>query len=441
MTHAPRLRDLDWLATCEVGDRHADGWTDPGARPDDLAVLQFTSGSTGAPKGVMLTHAAILHNVAQMQRVLGLSAETLVVSWLPAFHDMGLIGNLLQAVYSGLSLVYMAPLTLAQDPLLWLQAISTYRAYVSGGPNFAFRHCVERMTREGCAGLDLSGWKVAYVGAEPISDNVLDRFVNVFGRYGFRREALVPCYGLAEASLMVTCADRAEVPIVRRFDREALAANLARPNDAGLPLVSCGRPIRDMVVRVVEPTSAEPLAEGRVGEVWVAGPSLGRGYWNDPEATAQTFQAHSEGDAERVYLRTGDLGFFQGGELFIAGRAKDLIIIRGRNYHPQDVEEAARTACPELAGHAGVACAIETDAGPRLVLLHEAERERAPAVGASSSRASSRPLASCSSWSCTGWSSSGRASCPTRRAARCAGRRRPGNGTTASSGRSKKSRG
>jgi acyl transferase domain-containing protein/acyl-CoA synthetase (AMP-forming)/AMP-acid ligase II/SAM-dependent methyltransferase/acyl carrier protein len=386
----PRLRALHWLATNEIPEDGAEQWTEPRIVSDDVAVLQYTSGSTGLPKGVMLSHRALLHNLERMRDVLGLTQQTDGVCWLPAFHDMGLIGNLLQTIYCGASLTILPPATFAQDPLLWLRTISERRAYVSGGPTFAFRHCLQRMTPEKCAGLDLSCWKVAYVGAEPVSAEALDRFAEAFAPYGFRREAFFPCYGLAEATLMVTGGDRLAPPIVRSFARAALGDNRAEPSQArrtseGCPgqlMVGCGRPLTDLEVRIVDPSSGQALADGQIGEIWVYGPSVARGYWNRPKESGETFRATLADAPQRDFLRTGDMGFFHEGELFISGRCKDLIISRGRNVYPHDLEATAVDACPELSGQAAAAFAVESEAGGAIVLVHEVPREYRAGSGA-----------------------------------------------------------
>ncbi len=269
-------------------------WSEPEFRPNEPAILQYTSGSTGDPKGVVLTHSTLLHNLAQMREVLGLRPEYQGVCWLPAFHDMGLIGNFLQAVFTGASLTFLSPLSFAQDPLFWLQTISARRAYISGGPTFAYQHCVQLMTPEKCQGLDLSCWKVAYVGAEPVSPAVLDRFAETFAPYGFRRETFFPCYGLAESTLMVTGGDRTPnggSPVVRSFSRSALEEHRVESDPAGQPMVGCGRRLPDLDVRIVDPDTGETLGGDRIGEIWVAGPSVARGYWNRPGESEQTFGA------------------------------------------------------------------------------------------------------------------------------------------------------
>lgn len=374
VARSPRLAALNWLDATTVAIELADGWRDPRPAPGDLVALQYTSGSTGNPKGVMLNHGCLLHNVTRMREVLGLAEAKHAVCWLPTFHDMGLVGNYLQAVHCGVTLTCMSPAAFAHDPIRWLRAISQKRAFVSGGPCFAFQHCVNRMTPKKCEGLDLSCWKVAYVGAEPVSVAVLERFVQTFEPYGYRRETFFPTYGLAEATLMVTGGDFRAAPIVRGFRQEALEENRAEPDATGRQLVGCGRALEDMDVRIVDPATRLPVPEGRIGEIWVAGPSVAGGYWNRAEESADLFRARRADGSDTPYLRTGDFGFLQQGELFVSGRLKDLIIIRGRNFHPQDLESAVEEAIPELRGLGAAAFAVEADPVARLVIVQEAPR-------------------------------------------------------------------
>ncbi len=375
---APQLRALPWMDTAAMPSAWASGWSDPAPRPGDLVALQYTSGSTGHPKGVMLTHGCLLHNLARMCDVLGLTGQSDAVCWLPAFHDMGLVGNFLQAINCGISLTFMSPAAFAHDPIRWLRTISNRRAYISGGPCFAFQHCVSRFTPQKCAGLDLSCWKVAYIGAEPVSAAVLDRFVTTFGPYGYRGETFFPCYGLAEGTLMVTGGDRLEQPIVRGFRTAALEENRAEPDDQGRQLVGCGRALDDMEVCIVDPITLLPVPEGHIGEIWASGPSLAGGYWNREKESADLFAARRADNPQTRYLRTGDFGFLQKGELFVSGRLKDLIIIRGRNFHPQDLESAVAEAIPELRGHGAAAFAVEADPVARLVIVQEVPRAFKP---------------------------------------------------------------
>jgi len=380
-TFTPLLRGIPCFSTSDIV--HSESWRDPQSPRDALAILQYTSGSTGTPRGVMLNHACVLHNLVGMRDLLGLNADTDGVSWLPAFHDMGLIGNLLQAVLCGGSLTVLSPAAFVQDPLRWLQTISRQRAYISGGPCFAFQHCVNRITSEKCAGLDLSSWQVAYVGAEPVTAAVLDAFADAFAPFGFRPEAFLPTYGLAEATLMASGGDRRARPVVRSFAATALHENRAEADQNGRRLVGCGPAVADMEVAIVDAASCTPLPEGQIGEVWVSGPSVAAGYWNRPDESAQAFAACRADRPGVPYLRTGDLGFLQDGELFISGRLKELIIVYGRNYYPHDIEAAVDAACPELHGQASAAFAIPADAVPQLVVVHEVPRGYKPGAGQS----------------------------------------------------------
>ncbi|MFO0842623.1 MAG: beta-ketoacyl synthase N-terminal-like domain-containing protein [Gemmataceae bacterium] len=391
----PELAAVPWVASDAVENGLAAEWKPVHPSPDDLAILQYTSGSTGDPKGVMLTHSCVLHNIAGISRAMGLVRGSVGVSWLPAFHDMGLIGNLLGVIWYPGCLNVLSPLAMLQDPFRWLDAVSRTRAYISGGPCFAFEQATKRVTPEQRKQLDLSAWRVAYCGAEPISPRVLDEFARAFAECGFRRESFYPCFGLAEASLMVTGVEAGAGPVVRVFSGASLERDRAEPAEKGRALVGSGAPIRDLDVLVVDPQSRRPLANGSIGEVWVRGPSVAAGYFERPDATEATFggtlssvgQAASlpnstEGQAGSLpydgWLRTGDLGFFHDGELFIAGRLKDVLILRGRNYYPQDIEEAVQVASPLLKSGGGAAFTDEDDYGARLVLVYEVQRGYKP---------------------------------------------------------------
>jgi len=349
---APELATLDWIATDTLPD---DADTVRPVGGDSPALLQYTSGSTGTPRGVLLSHANLLHNAELVRTGFGTSPDSVGVSWLPPYHDMGLIGGILQPLYTGFPIALMSPLTFLQRPLAWLATIARFGATVSGGPNFAFDLCVRKTTREQREALDLSRWEVAFCGAEPIRAQTLDRFAEAFAPAGFRREAFYPCYGLAEATLIVT-GTRSPRTIADR--------------------VGCGRPLGAQKLAIVDPGTGAPRPAGAEGEIWLSGPSVAQGYWGRPDETGRTFAAQLAGEPDRRYLRTGDLGFLdQDGELVVTGRIKDLIIVRGRNLHPQDIEQAVeqevaglRPGCSaafpvERAGVEGVGLACELAAG------------------------------------------------------------------------------
>lgn len=358
----------------------------PAIEPDALAFLQYTSGSTGDPKGVMVSHANLMHNQRLMQRKFEHDCDAVIVGWLPQYHDMGLIGNILQPLFLGATAILMAPVSFLQSPLRWLRAISRYRATTSGGPDFAYRLCAERIAEADKAGLDLSGWQVAFNGAEPISAATLARFEQAFAGCGFRRRAFFPCYGLAEGTLFAVGATRGEGPVSVRVEREALARDLARPvadtagdDDASVELISsgglpgAGTGADADALSIVDPVSGERCAPGAIGEIWLHSSSVAGGYLGRDELSRDCFQARPAGDT-RPHLRTGDLGFVHAGQLYVTGRLKDLIIVRGRNYYPQDIEAAVQDAFPELRRGCGAAFGIERGGEEALALVQEIER-------------------------------------------------------------------
>jgi amino acid adenylation domain-containing protein len=379
----PELAEVRWIATEEITEIDPDlaaAW-EPGPEltSDGLAFLQYTSGSTATPKGVAVRHGNLVHNERMIQEAFGQSEESVIVGWLPLYHDMGLIGNVLQPLYVGATCVLMAPVAFLQRPVRWLRAISRYRATTSGGPNFAYELCARKVTPEERRELDLSSWRVAYNGAEPVRAETLERFAEAFAECGFRRESFYPCYGLAEATLFVSGAERGVAPHVLAVDAEALERNRAEAARAGAPsrsLVSCGSPWLGQQIAIVEPESRHLLGEGEVGEVWISGPSVAGGYWERPEESARTFGARlAGGEVGETFLRTGDLGFLAGGQLYLTGRAKDLIIVRGRNLYPQDLELTAERSHADLRPGCGAAFAVEVDGEERLVLAQEVERD------------------------------------------------------------------
>jgi 8-amino-7-oxononanoate synthase len=391
---APSLEHLIWKVDSEIEPHWADRWERPEIDGETLAFLQYTSGSTGTPKGVMLSHENLLHNSMRIMQAFEITRSQSGVFWLPSFHDMGLIGGILVPLYGGKFNVLMSPVAFLQKPLRWLQAISKYRATISGGPNFAYELCVRKTTPEQRAALDLSSWSLAFNGAEPVRAETIDAFCEAFAPAGFRREAFYPCYGLAESTLMVTGGMKFEPPVIRSFEAAAIETGTAvsRPaNTTGSRrLVGSGRELDGQDVLIVEPHTCEALPPGRVGEIWVSGPSVAQGYWNRTDESQATFgamlaQPEPSDPALAVakwrpnpgpYLRTGDLGFFDNGELFVAGRLKDLIIIRGRNHYPQDIERAVEEASGLVRAGSVAAFAVEHDGRERVVVVAELERGR-----------------------------------------------------------------
>ncbi|MEV0769909.1 fatty acyl-AMP ligase [Nocardia salmonicida] len=333
----------------EFGD--PDAWQMPDIDTGTIAFLQYTSGSTGTPKGVVVTQGNLLHNEAAICSSIGIDDASTGVTWIPQFHDMGLIGSLLASIYAGANLVFMSPTTFLKRPVRWLQAIDKYRATCTAAPNFAYELIAKRVTDEQLATLDLSTLEVALCGAEPVRERTVAAVRERFASAGWRPTALLPAYGLAEATLLVTAG-----PI----DAQAV---VTEGNDS--LLVGCGQPARGLTVRIVDPHTGQQAGDDTVGEIWVQGDSVAAGYWNRPEETRHTFDAHL--GSEGPFLRTGDLGMLREGELFVTGRLKDLMIINGRNLYPQDVEEAVEQLHPALT--TGVAVSVEAGGRERLVVV------------------------------------------------------------------------
>ncbi len=328
-----------------------------GAAADDVALLQYTSGSTGSPKGVVITHRNILANAAIVREAFGLSPDDVSVSWLPPYHDMGLIGSTLTPLVTGFPAVFMTPLAFLRRPLSWLKTIARYGGTIAGAPNFAYALCVAKRTPESIERWDLSGWRVAFTGAEPVRAATIDDFSRVFAPWGFARESFHPCYGLAESTLLVSGLPAAPLPTTIALDADALAANRIVPSAApnARIIVSCGKPPSAVNVVIADPETHVRLAYGKIGEIWVASPSNARGYWRRPDD--QTFSALLH-DGDGPYLRTGDTGFLLDGDLFVIGRCKEVIIINGRNFYPRDIEEIACQAHPALDPDGSVAFPI-----------------------------------------------------------------------------------
>jgi acyl-CoA synthetase (AMP-forming)/AMP-acid ligase II len=341
LENVPLVKSLRWLATEEVPTDAKMYFPIRRIEPDDLAVLQYTSGSTGQPKGVMITHRNILSNERMINRAFGIDASSTVMGWLPHYHDMGLIGNILQPLFAGTSAVLMSPLTFLRNPLLWVKAISEYRVHVSGGPNFSYQMCARRaIYNDAILDIDLRCWDVAFIGAEPIRYRTMKLFARTFAPYGFRERSFLRCYGLAEATLFVT-------GLHGEF-ADAPSDNVAQDHSGSFQPVSCGVAAHDTVVRIVCPKTYCPVADGMEGEIWVAGPQVAKGYFGLPQESKATFDARLRLGEGLSYLRTGDLGYLIDGQLIVSGRQKETIIIRGQNYHLQDIEATAEAECSKL---------------------------------------------------------------------------------------------
>ena len=381
MTKGTDLETLQWLATDNLSVGLEDSWQEPFIDGNTIGFLQYTSGSTGTPKGVIITHGNLIHNAATTYQFMEHSSESVFVTWLPIYHDMGLIGGMLQPLFGGFPCIMMPPTAFLQSPYRWLQAISRYQGTTSGGPNFAYDLCVQRITPEQKATLDLSSWSVAFNGAEPIRRDTLERFASYFAECGFRKEAFYPCYGMAETTLMVSGVQKATAPIIKTVQKSGLESNRVVKSTADdedvYDFVGCGQVIPEQEVVIVNPETLACCKPDEIGEIWVSGPSVGKGYWRRQQETEETFCAYLD-TGKGPFVRTGDLGFLDDEELFIAGRLKDVIIIRGRNLYPQDIELTAEHSHPALRPTASAAFTVNVKNSERLVVVQELEFRAKP---------------------------------------------------------------
>jgi acyl-CoA synthetase (AMP-forming)/AMP-acid ligase II len=369
---------INWTAVSAAADPRGDRAAPHDAALGDIAFLQYTSGSTSAPKGVMVSHGNLLANLEMIRCAYGTTAASTCVSWMPLYHDMGLILNALHTLYVGSLCVFMAPASFMQRPLGWLAAISKYRAEIAGGPNFGYDLCVDRLKPERTKDLDLTCWRVAFNGAEPVRAGTLQRFSDTFAAFGFDRHAVYPCYGMAEGTLLLSGGHRDALPVIRCFERHQLARGYAVPVDENTPdcrhVVGCGASVTGQSLLIVDPDTRRERAPGEVGEIWVAGAHVAHGYWRHPAASADTFGGILADTGAGPFLRTGDIGFVLDGELFISGRIKDVIIIRGQNHYPQDIEATVGACHPALRENFGAAFAVGGQGEERLVVVQEVER-------------------------------------------------------------------
>ena len=375
----PELQAMRWLVTDEIPAELAENWKDPGMSTDTLAYLQYTSGSTSTPKGVMVSHGNLMHNCEGIKHSGGYTADSISATWMPYFHDYGLVDGLIQPLYAGIPSFVMSPLAFIKRPLRWLQAISHYKVTHTGGPNFAYEYCVKKIKPEQRSTLDLSSCRTASIGAEPIRQETLEAFLEAFTPYGFRRTAIKPAYGLAETTLIVSLTKQeTDGPIYCNLlpaDQEKnLAVEVALPEQGVQKFVGCGQLVCGMKVVIAHPEKLTQCAADEVGEIWVSGPSVALGYWNRPQATEQTFEAFLADTGSGPFLRTGDLGFLKDGELFVTGRIKDLIIIGGANHYPQDIEVTVEKSYPFIKPTCSAAFSVEVGGEERLVVIAEVDR-------------------------------------------------------------------
>lgn len=374
----PEFQKIEWLATEDLVTELAEAWQEPKITSDTLAYLQYTSGSTSTPKGVMISHHNMLFHCASLQKACGYGPDSISVTWMPYFHDYGLVEGLTEPLYNGTPCYVMSPFSLIRRPFNWLQTISRYRATHSQAPNFAYDLCYRRITPEQLAELDLSCWQAAGNAAEPINPAVLEQFVDKFASCGFRAEASCPAYGLAEATLLVSSSSQAEPPVIANLQADALEQGRvvnASPTEKLIRRIpSCGQLVCETQVAIVNPQTLHRCLPNEVGEIWVADPSVAQGYWHRPDATEATFNAYLADTKEGPFLRTGDLGFMKDEHLFISSRMKDVVIIRGANHYPQDIEWTVQDAHPAMRPENGAAFSLVIEGEERLVIAQEVQR-------------------------------------------------------------------
>ena len=371
------IRNIDFLIYEQLDFNKNSKWADPNLDANDLAILQYTSGSTGKPKGVMLSHANILHNEGIIEEAFGHDEDLIGINWLPNFHDMGLFGTLLQPMFTGGMNVIISPSAFIRNPLNWLKAIKSYKGTTAGAPNFAFEYCLQKIKNEDAKNLDLSSLKVMFCGAEPVRKATIQKFEEHFKSSNFNIQQFYPCYGLAESTLMVTGGDYRKAPVFFNASARALESNKVVPassEDDSRDFVGSGHPWHETSVIIANPKSMTMAPPGEIGEIWVSGPSVAKGYWDNPEETERTFNAFLKDTGKGPYLRTGDMGFIRDNEIFVSGRLKDLIIIRGTNHYPQDIELTVEDSHQALKKNAGACFSIDLADEERLVLVNEVER-------------------------------------------------------------------
>lgn len=371
----PDIQSLHWLATDTIPPQEAHNWQEPPLSHDKIAFLQYTSGSTAAPKGVIISHGNLLANSEMLRQIYQSHQESVIVSWLPLFHDLGLVAKIMQTLYVGCRCILMSPLAFLQKPVRWLQAISHYRGEISGAPNFAYAVAARKVTPAQKETLDLSSWRIAFCGAEPVRAATLDEFAAAFQSCGLRRESLLPAFGMAEATLFIAAGPLNHGPIYYELDAAAFSQHQVVPAQTGsasITAVACGNfNWLDQQLKIINPDTLTESQPNEVGEIWLAGSHIGQGYWNNPAATKATFHAYTADTNAGPFMRTGDLGFVHDGQLYIGGRIKDLIIIDGQNHYPQDIEFTIENAHPLIRNGCTAAFPIDYEGQERLVIVAE----------------------------------------------------------------------
>jgi len=372
----PFFTQMNWVIYEDIQPENEQNFQPTDIEPGDVALLQYTSGSTGQPKGVMITQLNLLYNSEYIRQSFGLNKNSIGLNWLPVFHDMGLIGGVLQAAYLGAINIGMPPIAFLKNPTNWLQAIQKYKATTGGGPNFSYDYCVQKTNTEEAAQLDLSSMTVFYSGAEPIRKTTFDSFASHFEAAQVNPRQLYSCYGMAETTLIVTGQTPGEAPKFLNLDTEALSKNkvvIESHAKNTTTIAGCGHVWMETAIEIVHPEEFSPVSAGEIGEIWVSGPTVAKGYWNKPEETQRTFHAFTT-DGSGPYLRTGDLGFFHEEELYVTGRLKDLIIIRGANYYPSDIEFTVQKSHEALNENSGAAFPVIVNNQETLVIVQELKR-------------------------------------------------------------------
>lgn len=379
------LSALTWLVVSDCDGLSADDWSMPAVAGETVAFLQYTSGSTGRPRGVMITHGGLMANLRMSAAAYGLGEDSVFVSWLPQYHDMGLVGKLLNPLGLGGRSWLTAPTTFLRDPARWMQMVDRARGTITASPNFGYDLAVRKTSAELRDRLDLSCLEVMVNGAEPVRADTMRRFEAFFAPAGLRPGVVTPSYGMAEVGLFVSCAAPGRRAGVLRVDEAAIEAHRVEPvggDESGVAIANCGVSWAEGEVEIVDPQTGALAGAGAVGEIWLAGPHVAAGYWRRPEETQAVFGARiADAPSRGPFLRTGDLGFVHDGELYITGRRKDVIIVRGRNLYPHDIErtlDGLRATLPEVRPGCAAAVGVEVDGGERLVVFQEIDRRRAP---------------------------------------------------------------